>query len=116
MVGSVNLVLTTRDTVTTIEVSMMKRKPAIIAYDIHSSWCRRRVYRCLQAWRVDGQLSVHECLLSEREAEELYLQLGALIDPATDKLLLAWLAPNSLVYGRGTGQVDSLFRRWRHIG
>lgn len=93
----------------------MKRKPAIIAYDISSPLRRRRVQKRLQEWRLDGQKSVHECLLNQREAEELYLQLCELIDPETDKLMLAWLSPNGAVDGRGAGDTDSLFRRWLHV-
>ena len=69
----------------------MPRKPAVIAYDIASDKRRRRVARCLKTWRLDGQYSVFECRLTEREAEELFLQLIDLIDPDTDALLLAWM-------------------------
>ena len=88
----------------------MHRRPAVIAYDISSPLRRRRVYKRLLQWRIDGQKSVHECLLAPREAEELYLQLGELIDPYRDRLLLAWLAPNSGVESRGAGTGESLFR------
>jgi CRISPR-associated protein Cas2 len=93
----------------------MNRRPAVIAYDISHPLRRRRVHRRLLQWRIDGQKSVHECLLAPREAEELYLQLGELIDPQKDRLLLAWLAPNSPVEARGTGSADSLFRRLARI-
>ena len=93
----------------------MKRRPAIIAYDIRNPLRRRRVYKRLQQWRIDGQKSVHECLLATREAEELYLQLSELIDDDTDRLLLAWLSPNGAVDGRGTGVDDNLFRRMIHV-
>jgi len=93
----------------------MHRKPSIIAYDITSSLKRRRVYRRLLQWRIDGQKSVHECLLSQREAQELYLQLGELIDPETDRLMLVWLSPNGTINGRGTGNTDSLFQRLLHV-
>lgn len=69
----------------------MPRKAAVIAYDIVSDKRRRRVARCLQTWRLDGQYSVFECRLTEREAEELFLELLDLIDPETDALLLAWV-------------------------
>ncbi len=93
----------------------MKRKPAIIAYDIGNPVRRRRVHKRLQQWRIDGQKSVHECLLNHKEAEELYVQLLELIDPQGDKLMLAWLSPNAEVNGRGVGDQDSLFRRWLHV-
>lgn len=69
----------------------MPRQPAVIAYDIASDKRRRRVARCLKTWRLDGQYSLFECRLTEREAEELFLELIDLIDPVTDALLLAWM-------------------------
>ncbi len=69
----------------------MPRKPAVIAYDIRCDKRRRRVFRCLRSWRLDGQYSVFECRLSEPEARELFLQLVDLIDAAEDSLLLAWM-------------------------
>lgn len=69
----------------------MKRFPAIISYDISCDKSRRKVARILQAWRIDGQYSVAECLLTYKEANELLLQLTEYIDESTDALLLAWL-------------------------
>ncbi len=69
----------------------MKRRPAIIAYDIVSDARRRKVRRRLAAWRLDGQYSVCECRLAPREAEELFLQLADIIDEQEDRLLLAWM-------------------------
>ena len=69
----------------------MKRNATIIAYDISSNKRRRKVFRCLQAWSLDSQYSLFECLLSQKEAEELFIQLTDLLDPKTDTLLLAWV-------------------------
>jgi len=69
----------------------MKRKAAIIAYDISSNKRRRRVFRILKGWSLDSQYSLFECLLSQREAEELFIQLTDLLDEETDTLLLAWV-------------------------
>ncbi len=93
----------------------MKRKPAIIAYDIANPLRRRRVFKRLQAWRIDGQKSVHECLLNEREAEELYAQLLDLIDRDADHLLLAWLSPGAEPDGLGRGRTETLFRRFVRV-
>ena len=89
----------------------MGRRPAIIAYDISSNKTRRQVRRTLLEWRVDGQLSVHECLLHTDEAEELFLQLCEAIDPQRDRLLLAWVTPRRPVLARGVGRSASLFQR-----
>lgn len=69
----------------------MKRKPAIIAYDISSNKRRRQVFRCLKAWSLDSQYSLFECQLTRHEAEELFIQLSDLIHEGEDTLLLAWL-------------------------
>lgn len=69
----------------------MARKPAVVAYDIRCDRRRRRVARCLQSWRLDGQYSVFECCLTRAEAQELFLQLVDLIDESEDALLLAWM-------------------------
>jgi len=69
----------------------MRRKAAVIAYDISSNRRRRKVFRVLKQWRLDAQYSVFECRLTQAEAVELFLQLTDLIDHETDFLLLAWL-------------------------
>ncbi|MBK1645233.1 CRISPR-associated endonuclease Cas2 [Thiocapsa imhoffii] len=71
----------------------MPRQAAVIAYDIRCDRRRRRVARCLQRWRLDGQYSLFECRLTQAEARELFLQLVALIDGSEDALLLAWMDP-----------------------
>ncbi|MBK8972661.1 MAG: CRISPR-associated endonuclease Cas2 [Hahellaceae bacterium] len=69
----------------------MKRSPAVVAYDIRENATRRRVFRVLKDWRIEGQKSVAECFLSRREAEELFVQLCELVDADTDRLAIAWL-------------------------
>lgn len=69
----------------------MRRRPVVIAYDISSDKRRRQVFRCLKSWSLDCQYSVFECMLSASEAEELFLQLTALINQQEDTLMLAWL-------------------------
>lgn len=69
----------------------MKRRKVIIAYDITSNKRRRKAFKCLSSWKLDSQYSVFECLLTAREAEELFLTLSDIIDDRTDKLMLTWL-------------------------
>jgi CRISPR-associated protein Cas2 len=69
----------------------MPRKPAVIAYDITCDKRRRQAARCLKQWRLDGQYSLTETTLTQREAEELFLQLADIIDTDRDCLLLAWI-------------------------
>jgi len=82
-----------------------ERRPCVVAYDIRSNSVRRRVLRVLRAWRLDGQESVHECRLSQSEAEELFVQLAEMIDPETDRLLLSWVQPRRRGAARGRGRV-----------
>jgi CRISPR-associated protein Cas2 len=93
----------------------MQRRAAIIAYDISDNRSRRAALRILREWRLDGQLSVHECLLDESEAAELLAQLVDLMDPATDRLLLAWINTRRPALARGTGRVDAGGRRLLEI-
>ncbi len=51
----------------------MRRRAAVIAYDIVSDKRRRRVFRCLQGWKLDNQYSLFECQLGQRETEELFI-------------------------------------------
>lgn len=76
---------------------MPRRYPAVIAYDISKNARRRRVYRVLQDWRLDGQKSVVETKLTHREADELMVQLTHELDLETDRLALVWLTSRSAV-------------------
>lgn len=69
----------------------MKRRAAIIAYDVVCNRRRSQARRCLRTWSLDGQYSLFECELSNAEATELFVQLGEIIDPDEDRLFLAWL-------------------------
>ncbi len=90
----------------------MGRRPAVIAYDISKDAVRRAALRILREWRIDGQLSVHECLLSDSEAAELFVQLAEELDPTTDRLLLAWLNPLRPALARGKGKVSMTNKRY----
>lgn len=85
----------------------MERRAAVVAYDISNDKSRRAALRILREWRLDGQLSVHECLLDESEAAELMAQLADIMDPATDRLLLAWINVRRPALARGRGRADA---------
>ena len=93
----------------------MQRHPAVVAYDISHNKTRRKIHHVLKRWRIDGQKSVHECLLSRHEAQALFIELGELIDPATDKLFLAWLSPDRAHYNKGLGRSISMFETQHHL-
>lgn len=90
-------------------------RPCVIAYDIACNRTRRRVLRVLREWRLDGQKSVHECRLTPAQAEELFIQIAELIDPASDRLLLSWVQPRRRGAARGQGRVLQV-RRLRRAG
>jgi len=85
--------------------SHLKKKPIVIAYDISDNPSRRQVHKILKEWRIDGQKSVHECYLNQWEAEELFLQLGAILNQKTDHLLMTWLDGRRKGLARGQGRV-----------
>jgi len=93
----------------------MERKPAIIAYDISDDRTRRAALRIVREWRLDGQYSVHECLLSASEATELFVQLAGALDPETDRLLLAWLHTRRPMLARGKGRTQATAGGLRHV-
>ena len=75
----------------------------IVAYDISNNKTRNKIRKIINEWRLDGQKSVHECWLNNRQAEELFLQIGASANKDTDKLLMAWLEPRRKILTRGIG-------------
>ncbi len=93
-----------------------KRKPVVIAYDIVCNKRRARAARCLQKWHLDKQYSLYECLLTEREAEELFLQLSDLIDDTTDYLLFAWLDKHRKSYGLTRNSTIGFSRPLWYVG
>ncbi len=84
------------------------RRAAVVAYDVSDDKIRRRIHKILLEWRLEGQKSVHECLLSPPEARELFIQLGELIDADSDRLMLAWITPGRQAFARGIGSVEQL--------
>ncbi len=94
---------------------MNNRYPAIIAYDIHTNKRRYKALKTLKAWRLDGQKSVHECLLTAKEAETLFTELTQIIDPESDRLMLAWITPQKPIFNRGTGHSMGFFAQFFDI-
>jgi CRISPR-associated protein Cas2 len=66
--------------------------PYLFAYDIGPPRRARQVRRCLQRWRMDGQLSVHETALLPFQVRELAAELLDYVDRQTDRLLLCQLS------------------------
>lgn len=70
------------------ERSGFERAMFVFSYDISSEPAARAVRRVLRRWRLDGQLSVHEAILTPPQAEALGLELAELVDPDTDSLIV----------------------------
>lgn len=66
--------------------------PYLFAYDVAAPRRARQVLRCLQRWRIDGQLSVHETQLLPFQARELAAELLEYVDRQSDRLLLCRLS------------------------
>lgn len=86
----------------------------IVSYDISKNKLRKRVHKILQQWRIGGQKSVHECRLSQRDAEELFLQMNSVVDQKTDKVLMVWLDNHRKMFAYGCGNTLIQQKTW-HI-
>lgn len=74
---------------------MARQRKAVIAFDIQCNRTRYQVNKRLADWRLDGQYSLIECLLTRRQADELLANLMELMDSETDRLLFAWIDAGS---------------------
>lgn len=81
------------------------RAPFVFSYDISSAKVSSAARRCLRRWRMDGQYSVHETVLTPSEAEALSMELMEIVDPSTDSLIMFRLSR------RGDGPIYSLSAR-----
>lgn len=87
---------------TSFSRSQFERAMFVFCYDISSPRLARLIRRALYPLRFDGQLSVHELILTPPEAEALSLELIELIDTETDSLAVFRLSR------RGEGPVYAL--------
>ena len=77
----------------------MQRALYLICYDISCTRRWRRVHRLLKSFRVEGQKSVFECLLSPGELREVVERLDALIHHGEDRVHLLRLDPRMACEG-----------------
>ena len=94
---------------------MHNKYPALIAYDVSSAKASYRVRKILQRWKIEGQKSVVECLLSRQQAVMLFEQLSQIINPDTDKLMLTWINPYRPLYTRGNQTTLGFFKKFFHL-
>jgi len=90
---------------------MKKFRPVVFAYDISKDKTRKKIYKILKEWRLDGQKSVHECCLPTHSAEELFIQISSTINKKTDNLIMTWIDPHRKVLARGIGKTESMFQK-----
>jgi CRISPR-associated protein Cas2 len=91
------------------------KRPILIAYDISDPKRLYRALKTLKRWRLDGQKSVHECLLTTDQASALKRELAATMNEHEDKLLMVWLDSQRPIEALGTGKGLRLFRKLFHI-
>jgi CRISPR-associated protein Cas2 len=78
------------------------RQLYLAAYDVVDERRRRMALQVARSFAIGGQKSVHECLLSPAERNELNTTMEILLDPETDRYLLVGLDPRatSFIMGR----------------
>lgn len=74
---------------------MLHRDLYLLAYDVAKPSPRARVLSAVRGFGLDPQLSVHECLFTPGERNEIWHRLTEILEPATDRLLLLRLDPRS---------------------
>jgi CRISPR-associated protein Cas2 len=94
---------------------MVEKYPALIAYDVRSDRVSYRVRKILKQWKIDGQKSVVECLLSRNQAHALFEQLSQTVDAKTDKLMLTWINPYRPIHTRGNQKTLGFFKTFFHV-
>lgn len=89
----------------------MVRHLHLVAWDVCCDARLARVGKTVKAWRASGQRSVAECLVSSAERDALAATLGAIIDPASDRLHLFKLDPRlpARLFGLARSQGDKPF-------
>ena len=84
---------------------MPKRDLYLLAYDVTEDGPRSRVLRAVRGFGLDPQLSVHECWFTAGERNEIWQHLSAILDPATDRLLLLRFDPRSTIDHLGAARI-----------
>ncbi len=82
----------------------MSRQLYLAAYDITQPSRLRRCLATLKDYAGGGQKSVFECFLSPQEKQELLARMTALIDPDTDRFVIAPLDERGLYYSLGKAE------------
>jgi len=80
----------------------------LVAYDVSDDARLRQALEAVRCFATGGQLSVHECWLTEAERDALFAQLVHLLEPMQDRLLFVRLDPRQkpVVMGRALPPED----------
>lgn len=91
--------------------SGFERAMFVFSYDISLPKLARQVRRILYPRRFDGQLSVHEVVMTPPEAGALGRALVEIVDPETDSLVVFRLSRrgDGPVYALSSARPDSMF-------
>jgi CRISPR-associated endonuclease Cas2 len=75
-------------------------KATLIAYDVVQDGPRKRALKLIEPYRTGGQKSMHECFISNHQAQSLAGELTQVINAKTDRVLIAWPHLQHGVYAR----------------
>lgn len=89
----------------------MARRIFLVSYDIACPRRLGRVLKAAQAYRVEGQKSMHECWLTDTELQAFRPQLVSLIDPQEDRIHILLLDPRMTpqLWGRAHSFVQQTY-------
>lgn len=94
------------------------KRAILIAYDISHPKRRYRALKILKRWRLDGQKSVHECMLTTEQAQNLKNELTHVMNAEEDKLLMVWLDNTRPIQvfgtGKGLNKLNTFYHRSYH--
>lgn len=81
----------------------LNRSLFLICYDVSCSNRRYHVHKLLSGYRIRGQKSFFECLLTRAELQDVRLRLSILLDSKTDRAHIFQLDPRLQMEGLGLG-------------
>jgi CRISPR-associated protein Cas2 len=84
---------------------MASRDLYLFCYDISCPSRWRRVHKLLAAYRVTGQKSVFECLMTDAEMRAAVAALRLVIDPTEDRVHILGLDPRMPRQGWGKARL-----------
>ncbi len=84
--------------------AMPERRLFLAAYDVGDSRRLAKTLHAVRRYATGGQLSVHECFLTEAERRALVTCVARILDPDRDLFFLLRLDPRSAVRTLGIAE------------